>query len=229
MRVLDTSTSGSILYAGHQIAILSIPMNGSCAIPLKILGPKAVDLIAWSFVGFSSYKSVDQSCFLVLGCQDECNFSSISSVSVRTHVGDRSVILGSRSTPLSRAEASAIAKAVISALEPRNFEHFRALIPILKEGLDTIFNGGIASNLSIKHGDSDDIWRAQGINFVPDCMILRSTDSYECSLIASIRFFAFQRAEITLPISHLRNTHSVNGAILSGHGRYEALRVIGAM
>ena len=144
-------------------------------------------------------------------------------------MGDRCVNLTLKSTPLSRSETSAVAKAVVSALGPESLAHFDALIPVLGAGLDTILADGTASDLSVTRGDSADIWLARKLNFVPDCLIVRSLTGYTCSSILSVRFHTPYKAVMTLTTSGPPDLQSVNGAILSGHGQYAAARIIGAM
>lgn len=229
MRAPNILISGSIAHVDQRIAVLRISMNGSGAIPLKIMEPEAVDLVAWSFVGFSERKIMDPSCILVLGCRDSGAFDNLSSVSVCTHVGDRCVTLTSGPTPLSRDEASVVAETVTSSLDPNWLEHFSALIPLLSAGLDTILTDSMSSALSIRRSESADAWLINGIDFIPNCVIVRSMAGYTCSSITSIRFDAHKRAAITLTASLPLDTQSINGAILSGQGRYAVARVAGAM
>lgn len=229
MQESDISIPGSIIYIAHKIAVLKISMSGSCAIPLGILKPKATDLIAWSFVGFSGRTVTDPSCFLILGCRDEDAFSDLSSVSVCTHIGNRCVDLTSESTGLTRAETSVVAKAVISALGPASLVHFNALIPILGAGLDTILADRAARDLSVTRGDSANVWLVRNIDFVPDCLIVRSSAGYTCSPITSVHFHAPHKAVMSLTTGVPLDTPSINAAILSGHGQYAAARVTGAM
>lgn len=229
MQASEILIPGSIIYIDHLIAVIKISMGGSCAIPLGVLKPKAINIIAWSFVGFSGQTVTDPSCVLILGCQDEGAFFDISSVSVCTHIGDRCVDLTSKSTPLTRDETSVVAKAVISALGPASLAYFDALIPILGVGLDTILADRAACDLSVTRDDAADVWIARNIDFVPDCMIVRSPAGFTWGPITSVRFHAPHRAVMTLTTGAPLNTPSVNGAILSGHGQYTAAHVIGAV
>jgi hypothetical protein len=229
MKELDIESFGTIVRIAQQIALLKIPMNGSCAVPLEIANPKNIDIMAWSFVGFSDQIMTDPSCFLVLGCQDEGAFLDLSSMTLRTHIGNRRIALTSKSTPLSRADTLIIARAVVSNLGQGFLPHFGALIPLLGVGLDDILAKGTASDLTVKRGDSVDTWLAHRVDFVPDCVIVRSPDGYAYSDITSVRFNDPHTAIMTLVAGMPLSAQRADGAILSGNGRYVAARVIGAM
>jgi hypothetical protein len=226
MRQLDAPSDGSVISISRQAAILKIPMNGSYAVPLKVLDPNHIDLITWCFAGFSGRKIVNPSCFLILGGRDEGALSDLSSISIRTHFGDRHSSLTSRLTPLSATESSLIANAFISSLGPMGHPYFNALVPILSAGLDAILANGAPSSLSITRSDSTGTWLADGIDFIPDYAIVRSKVGYACIPIISVRFQAPHRAVITLTADGLFDTQSVSRAILSGHGRYAATCVV---
>ncbi|MET3411173.1 hypothetical protein [Methylobacterium sp. 1030] len=229
MKESDIESFETIICIAQQIALLKIPMNGSCAVPLGIVNPKNIDLIAWSFVGFSDQIVTDPSCFLVLGCQDEGALLDLSSMTLRTHIGNRRIALSSKSAPLSRADTLIIARAVVSTLGRGCLPHFGALIPLLRVGLDDILANGTASDLRVKRGDSVDTWLAHRVDFVPDCVIVRSPDGYAYSDITSVRLNDPHRAVMTLVADIPLNTQRADGAILSGNGRYVAARVIGAL
>ncbi|XYD08915.1 hypothetical protein R1A27_28930 [Methylobacterium sp. NMS12] len=229
MQVPDISTSGSIVYIDRQTAVLKISMNGSCAVPLRILDPTPVDIVAWSFSGFTGQRVRDPSCFLVLASQDESTFATLSSVAIHTHFGDRRVLMTSAATPLSSEETSIVAKALVSALTPGILAHFGSLMPVLDAGLDAILAEAEASSLDVRRGASDEIWLVPKIDFVPDCMIVRSSTGYACSPLTAVRFHAARRGAMALTTGNPLNTERVDGAILSGNGRYVAARVIGAM
>ena len=226
MLSLDDPAHGSILNISRQAAILEISMNGSYAVPLEVLDPNHIDLIAWCFAGFSGRKIVDPSCFLILGARDEVALSNLSSILIRTHFGDRRTSLASRSTPLSAAESSLIANAFISSLWPLGHLYFNSLAPILSVGLDAISVNGAPSSLSITRGDATVTWLVDGIDFIPDCAIVRSKVGYACRPITSVMFQSPHRAAITLIADGLFDTHSFSRAILSGHGRYLATCVV---
>jgi hypothetical protein len=229
MQVSDIPDSGSIIYIDYKTAILKIPMNGSCAVPLKILDPKSVDLIAWSFFGFRGQRVRDPSCFLVVACQDGTTFSTLSSVAVRTHFGDRRVAMASTATPMSREETYIVAKALVSSLNPGNLTYFDSLIPALNAGLDAILAEVEAADLEVRRGESVNTWLARKIDFVPDCIIMRSPAGYACSPLTGVRFHASRGAAVALTTGILLHAQRFDGAILSGNGRYVATRVIGAM
>lgn len=229
MQVPDISTSGSIVYIDRQTAVLKIPMNGSCAVPLRILDPTPVDLVAWSFSGFTGQRVRDPSCFLVLASQAESTFSTLSSIAIRTHFGDRRVAMTSTAAPLSGEETSIVAKALVSALTPGNLAHIGSLIPILGGGLDAIVAEAESGGVDVRRGDSADTWLADNIDFVPDCMIVRSPAGYACSPLTTVRFHASRRTAAALTTGVPLHAQRADGAILSGNGRYAAARVIGAM
>ncbi|MEE7448429.1 hypothetical protein MRF4_11680 [Methylobacterium radiotolerans] len=131
--------------------------------------------------------------------------------------------------PLTSEETSILAKALVSALTPHNLAHFGTLIPILDEGLDAIFAEAEAGDLDLRRGDSADTWLANTINFVPDCMIVRSPGGYACSPLTAVRFPASHRAGVALTTDIPLNAERADGAILSGNGRYVAARVVGAL
>lgn len=229
MQVQDISISGAIVYIDRRTAVLKIPMRGSCAVPLGVLSPTSVDLIAWSFSGFTGQRVQDPSCFLVLACEEESTFSSLSSVTIRTHFGDRRVAMTSTTTPMSDEETSTVAKALVSALTPGNLAHFGPLIPFLRAGLDAILAEDEAGNPDVRCGDTAETWLAHKIDFVPDCMIVRSSTGYACSPLTAVRFHAARRGAVSLTTGIPLNTQRADGAILSGNGRYVAARVIGAL
>jgi len=229
MQVPDISSFGSVVHIDRGTAVLKIPMNGSYAVPLGVLDPASVDLVSWSFYGFAGQRVTDPSCFLVLACQDGGTFCTLSSVSVRTHFGDRCVALTSGMAPLSRAETSIVAKALVSALTPGNLAHLCTLLPILDVGLDAILAESDAAAPNIRRGDSTNTWLTHKIDFVPDCMIVRSSAGYACSPLTAVRFHASHPAAVAFTTGISLNTQRADGAILSGNGRYVAARVTGAM
>ncbi|MGU3408418.1 hypothetical protein [Methylobacterium brachiatum] len=229
MQVLDISISGSIVYIGCRAAVLKIPMNGSCAVPLGVLDPKSIDIVAWSFFGFAGQRPWDPSCFLVLACRDDSTFINLSSVVLCTHFGNRRVALTSTATLFSGEETSIVAKALVSALTPGNLAHFNALIPILYAGLDAILAGAEEGDLNIGRGVLPKTWLAYEIDFVPDCIIVRSPAGYACSPLTAVRFHGPGRAAAELTTDIPLNMQCADGVILSGNGRYVAARVIGAM
>ncbi|MGN8096553.1 hypothetical protein [Methylobacterium sp. 22177] len=229
MQVPDISIFGSIIHLDNQFAIVQIPMIGSCAVPLEIRYPKAVDLFAWSFTGFSGQKITDPGCILFLASQNTDGFSDLSSVSLRTHTGDRHVILNPIYAPVSYDKISIAAMAFVSALGSKSVPKFDALMPILKPGLDAILTKTESNDLDIRRGYSADTWLVNKIDFVPDCMILRSPAGYACSSLSAVRFQASRQAAVALTTAIPLNAHRADGAILSGNGRYAAARVIGAM
>ncbi|WP_331298611.1 hypothetical protein [Methylobacterium oryzae] len=229
MQTLDNSKPGFIAHIAPRTVVLKILMAGSYATPIRIIHPIDVDLITWSFFGFSERQISDPSCLLVLSCQEERTFFSIPSIVVRTHICDQHIVLSSTPIHLSHAEMSCIAKAIVSSLKPEILTNFDALIPILSADLDAILQDCATGDFTVRISDRTDIWVVNGLDFVPDCVIVRLLNGYACSSIESVRFHAARRATITLTTSVPMSDQSVSRVILSGNGRYVAARVIGAM
>lgn len=229
MQCENDPDAGSIAHIADGIAVLRVPMRNSYAIPLEILVPCCVDLLAWCFVDFDKSDDFPAHCLLVVSCSSDFDFRHCSSVTLRTHIRDRLIRLLEAPVPLSSGETLVLAQAVLAAVAPNTVHRLAALLPALAPELDAICADSSASC------DCELVWSenagapvAVGLDYVPTCLIARESGGYTYAVVEAVRMRAGPRAAMKLTLASPLDLRRPGDAILIGSGRYGVARIAGA-
>lgn len=221
--------SATLVHFKDGIAVLRIPMHGSCAIPLDVIKPKATDLLMWSFAGFAGQGLADPVSLVVLGCPSGIRLGGDADITIQTHTRELELKLAAQPVPLTPDEIGILAQAVIVSLTSTNAHRLAALFPLLADGLDACMAQASGPAL-IQRGRDPGTVIASGLDFVPEALLLRTQDGYACAAVKSLRIRSGVQASLVLTFA---SSDAFTGlgdaasecAILTGHGRHTTARV----
>lgn len=227
MQDAKTSSSASFAYTSGQIAIVRISMSGSYAIPLEVVSPHDAKLLLWTFIGFCTKDSAIPTCLLAVEFPSSGFLEDVSLLSVRSNAGDRHLCLSRDLSPLSRNEIHILSRALIETIEPSNVHSLSELLPVLAPELDDIC--AAACNCELTRLNDVRTVVATGLDFVPTCIITRTSIGYVCTPLESVRVRVGERTDMTLLLTASLNNRHFSTAIFSGNGQHAAARIMTAV
>lgn len=226
MQDIRNTVSESLAYTNGKLVVVRMPMTGSYAIPLMVRHPKCAKLLAWSFLDFSGENSANPSCLLVIQLSSSASLDKKFSLTIGTNFADRHLYLGDRFDPLSQRETSILSRLLLETIDPGNANSLGPLLPALTPELDNICASEAICELTCLNDASEFV--AAGLNFVPNCIVVRTSSGYVCAPLKAVRIHAGGRTALTpfstLPIGEC----GVGGAILSGNRQFAVARIIEA-
>ncbi|WP_147021456.1 hypothetical protein [Methylobacterium radiotolerans] len=195
-------------------------MMTSNAIPLAIYGQHTIDLITWFYLGFEDGSKTGPSCILILTSDTEVDRRVGSKLIFETHICNFEVLIEASRNVLTFDEGKAIATALITAASRFNSD---SLIPIFAEltsSFDSIISDSALRVRSVIAGNQ--LTFLDWINFVPQCVVARTLNGYQCFAVKKITFEMrkmISNAEIQLKMSDVM-LHQ--GFIVVGGGTFIA-------
>lgn len=223
MQVQPNILVASLAHKAAQIAIIRIHLNGSCAIPLKILEPSNFDLLTWAFCNFSETLPSTPSCLLVIDCGAASSIECLSSIMLRTHVGDVLLKFIDQTDALSKTEIGTLAQAVIAAIRPNNIDLLALLAPTIGSELDAFSEP--ANDCELRYSIGGSLVVASGIDFVPGYLIAGTADGYTFFRVANVRMRAGVPVKMTLILASPLGAGAIARAMLIGDGRHTSARI----
>ncbi|TXN42526.1 hypothetical protein [Methylobacterium sp. WL7] len=223
----DKKDLASVVLVHGQVAVLRISMEASSAVPLEILSPSNIEILTWAITGFSGDRSACPCCLLVLRPLHSDFLGDFSSISVRTHIHDRTFRLHAEPALLTAGEILVLTRAVIAAIEPRNAGSLQLLLPVIAPALDAICLETDERQLTRPDSRTGTVV-ASGLDFVPFSLIARAAAGYVCEFIQSAKVRTGPEVKIAMTLRAPVDVGGADTVLLVGNGRHAAARIIEA-